>query len=766
MSAEEPLEVKPPQSPAAAGLLAALNPQQQLAVAYEGATLLIVAGAGSGKTRVLTHRIAYQLASRKLWPSQVLAITFTNKAAGEMRERVEALLGSTAEGMWVRTFHSACLQILRREAERLGYDKNFTIYDSGDSRALVKRLMREREVDDSQLKPQRVSELISAAKSELRDSEDFSRNGSSNDPNHRLASEIFQAYETELRRNNALDFDDLIAETVQLWRNHPDVLANYQRRFRHVLVDEYQDTNRAQYELIRLLTKPIADSAAAAHPETGEIPAPAALTVVGDSDQSIYSFRGADARNMNEFERDFPGAEVVLLEQNYRSTQHILTAANAVIAQNAYRNSKNLWTELGAGERVKIVTLRDEREEAAFIADRIAQLRDTGVALREIAVFFRIAALSRSLEQELRSQQIPYSVIGGLKFFERKEIKDALSYLAAIVNPRDDEALRRVLNSPTRGIGQKTELKLAELARREGVSFRSALGFAGRLQLGPKLSHAIERLVSILTELESLAATAGPGTVLREALRQSGYRQALELTRDPQDEARLENLDALLGQALEWEQLNPDASVADYLAETALVSAVDDLEDDSGSVSLMTLHTAKGLEYPVVFLMGMEQGILPYVRAFNEPDGVAEERRLLYVGMTRAKADLYLSAALQRTVFGNTSSFQPSDFLSAIPAEAAEYFGSMRAEPRQFVHSPALTEARAGLATKRREASTIRDNGNLELAVGQRIQHESYGIGSVIAVAGSSPRQTAEIRFDTGELKKLLVKLAPITVLD
>ncbi|MEY3028645.1 MAG: hypothetical protein RL198_42 [Actinomycetota bacterium] len=748
----------------ASSLLDGLNPQQQHAVSYDGTTLLIVAGAGSGKTRVLTHRIAYQLANRKVWPSQILAITFTNKAAGEMRDRVELLLGGVAEGMWVRTFHSACLQILRREAERLGYDKNFTIYDSGDSRALIKRLMREREIDDSQLKPKRIAELISAAKSELRDADDFARNGPSSDPNHQIASEIFRAYESELRRNNALDFDDLITETVQLWRNYPEVLANYQRRFRHVLVDEYQDTNRAQYELIRLLTKPIADTAAAAHPETGEIPTPAALTVVGDSDQSIYSFRGADARNMNEFERDFPGAMVVLLEQNYRSTQHILSAANAVIAQNAYRNSKNLWSELGSGEPVRIATLRDERAEAAFIADRITHLRETGVALREIAVFFRIAALSRSLEQELRSQQIPYSVIGGLKFFERKEIKDALSYLSAIVNPRDDEALRRILNSPARGIGQKTELKLAELARREGVSFRSALGSAGRLQLGPKLSNAIERLVATLSDLEDLAATSGPGTVLREALRQTGYRQALEITRDPQDEARIENLDALLGQALEWEQQNPDASVADYLSETALVSAVDELEDESGSVSLMTLHTAKGLEYPVVFLMGMEQGILPYVRAFNEPEGVAEERRLLYVGMTRAKAELYLSAALQRTVFGNTTSFQPSDFLSAIPSESAEYLG-VRAEQRSYSPPANLVQARSEFAGKRREASPIRDNGDLQLEVGQRIQHDSYGVGSVIAVAGASPRQTAEIRFDTGELKKLLVKLAPITVL-
>ena len=608
-------------------LLTGLNPQQREAVEYRGRALLIVAGAGSGKTRVLTHRIAHFLAQKELWPSQILAITFTNKAAAEMRERVEALIGASSEGMWIKTFHSACLQILRREADRLGHDSNFTVYDTGDTRALLKRLLREAGAEDADIKPQQAAAIISNAKNELRDAEDFARNADRSNPKERIVAEVFQGYERELLRNNAFDFDDLISETVGLLRAHPEVRARYQKRFRHLLVDEYQDTNHAQYALIREFTRPMPDDYANFDERTGEVLQPAQLTVVGDSDQSIYAFRGADIRNITEFERDFPGAQTILLEQNYRSTQNILSGANAVISQNPYRPAKNLWTDQGSGELISIFTGFDERNEAAYVVDQIKKLHAEGTNYRDVAILYRTNALTPSLEAELKSQLIPYAVIGGLKFFERREIKDALAYLTVISNARNDEAARRVLNIPTRGIGEKTELKIAQFARDNDMSFRQALSFANQLGLGPKLTLTVEGFGELLNELDALSATEGPAEVLKSVLERSGYRSSLEGSRDPQDEARVDNLDALLGQLFDWQANNPEGTLADYLAEVTLAAAADEIEDESGSISLMTLHTAKGLEYQVVFLIGLEQGTLPHVRSFDEPGGLQEERR-------------------------------------------------------------------------------------------------------------------------------------------
>ena len=737
-------------------LLVGLNPEQSKAVVYRGPALLIVAGAGSGKTRVLTHRIAHLLANRELYPSQILAITFTNKAANEMRERIEELVGASSEGMWVKTFHSACLQILRREAERLGHNSNFTVYDSGDTRALLKRLLREAGAEDADLKPQVAAAVISNAKNELKDAEDFARNADRSNPRERIIAEVYQAYSQELRRNNAFDFDDLIAETVGLLRAFPEVRARYQKRFRHILVDEYQDTNHAQYALIREFTRPLPAEYANVDERTGEVIPAADLTVVGDSDQSIYAFRGADIRNITEFERDFPGAETILLEQNYRSTQNILSAANAVISQNPYRPPKNLWTDSGAGERITLFTAYDERNEAAFVVDQIKRLHEDGVNYRDIAVLYRTNALTLSLENELKIQRIPYVVIGGLKFFERKEIKDALAYLAAIANDRDDEAIRRIVNSPARGIGDKTQVKLAQFARSNELSLRQAMGRAGELGLGPKLSASIEQFAQLMNELDALSQTEGPADVLKQALIKSGYRSELEISRDPQDEARLENLDALTGQIYEWQAQFPEGSVADYLAEVTLAAAADEIDDESGSLSLMTLHTAKGLEFDQVFMIGLEQGTLPHVRAFDEPGGLQEERRLMYVGMTRARQKLVLSHALQRTLFGNTASFTPSAFLADVPQDLIETVGTER--------SVAATAPRTqwqGAIT----AQTIRDNKDLELVVGDRIEHDAFGQGSVFSVQGAPPRQTAEVRFDSGVTKKLLVKMAPITKL-
>ena len=737
-----------------AALLKGLNPEQRAAVIYRGPALLIVAGAGSGKTRVLTHRIAHLLANREAWPSQILAITFTNKAANEMRERIKLLVGDP-EGMWIRTFHSACLQILRREAEKLGHNSNFTVYDTGDTRALLKRLIKASGHDIDKLKPQLVAAVISKAKNELQTVDDFAGNVNSKDPKASAIAELFEAYESEKRRNNAFDFDDLIAETVYLFRAYPEVADQYRRKFRHVLVDEYQDTNHAQYALIRELTRPLTSP----DPKTGEILEPASLTVVGDSDQSIYAFRGADIRNIAEFSKDFGGAHTILLEQNYRSTQNILSAANAVIAKNFDRPQKNLWTDAGEGDKIIQFTGVDERHEAGFIVDQIVEHHREGVYYSQMAILYRTNALSPSLEAELKSQRVPYTVIGGLKFYERKEIKDALAYLTAISNSRNDEALRRILNEPGRGIGEKTELKIAEYARRNNFSFRDGLAHVNELGLGPKLTESIRKFADLLDAVEAVSQTEKISVVLTEILVRSGYKYNLEMSRDPQDEARVENLDALVGQVVEYELRNPESSLADYLAEITLAAAADEIDDGSGQVSLMTLHTAKGLEYPVVFIAGLEQGTLPHIRAFEEPGGVAEERRLFYVGITRAMSRLYLTMALQRTLFGQMNSTMPSQFLLDIPAELLDQRGAqkeVRASQERIAYKPREKKAWNNAIT------TVRNNEGLVLAVGDRISHDDFGEGSVVAVTGEGARQTAEIRFERVGTKRLMVRVAPI----
>ena len=747
-------------------LLEGLNAQQVAAVTDRGPALLIVAGAGSGKTKVLTHRIAHLLANKEAWPSQILAITFTNKAANEMKERVHSLLGNVADGMWIKTFHSACLQILRREASRLGHDSNFSVYDTGDTKALIKRLIRESGSDIEGLKPQTVAARISNAKNELKDADDFYSLIDSSNPKDRAIAEIFTQYQAALRKNNAFDFDDLIAETVYLFRSFPDIAAQYQRRFRHILIDEYQDTNHAQYSLIRELTKPISDLHNEPDPNTGELAGPSAITVVGDSDQSIYAFRGADMRNIAEFGKDFPGSKTILLEQNYRSTQNILSAANAVISKNFDRPEKNLWSDAGDGEKIVSFTGLDERGEAAYIVDQIQDLRKAGTAYRDMAVLYRTNALSPSLEAELKSQRVPYMVIGGLKFYERKEIKDALAYLTAIANPRNDEAVRRILNEPSRGIGEKTELKIAELARRDESSFRQALLKTDSLGLGPKLTAALNGFSKLLNDLDAMSVDAKIADVLSAALNLSGYRANLEDSRDPQDEARVDNLDALIGQVSEYQRQYPEATIAEYLADIALAAAADEIDDDSGSISLMTLHTAKGLEYDVIFLVGLEQGTLPHVRSFDEPGGVAEERRLLYVGMTRAKQKLYLSSALQRTLFGSTTAFLPSSFLGDIPIELIQSEGATRASAgtitggyRGMAPSATPPKARTEIAGA---ITQVRDNGSLQLEIGDRIKHLDYGQGVVTELRGEGARQVAQVNFDSGATKSLVVKIAPI----
>lgn len=810
--APAPLIVSADRGPQQAGarpdddLLAGLNPQQREAVTYRGQALLIVAGAGSGKTSVLTRRIASLLRNKEAWPSQILAITFTNKAAGEMRERVENLIGDSARGMWISTFHSACVRILRREAEQFGFTKSFTIYDSGDSRALIKRLVKEHEADAFGLTPAAAQGKISRLKNELSDAESYARSANMSDPAERVFVELFAAYQRELQRANAFDFDDLIAQTVYLFRAFPQVADVYRRRFRHILVDEYQDTNHAQYALIHELTRPIGSGAEPYsaggmmifEPDPADDPdkAGASLTVVGDSDQSIYAFRGADIRNISEFERDYPGAKVVLLEQNYRSTQNILSAANAVISNNFDRKDKKLWTDVGAGEQIIGFTGYSQHDEAQFVADEIEVLHRGGVDYSEMAVFYRTNSQSRALEEIFIRSAVPYKIMGGTKFYERAEIKDALAYLVAVANPADEMAMRRIINRPRRGIGDVTIEAIARYAQDEGITFRDALANSSALSVGPKIQAAIAHLDAVLAEATELmlpsSGELAPPTAVAEGiqllLNKSGYYDALRASKDAQDEARIENLDELVAVAREFARNNPEGTLLDFLTEVSLVSDADDLEDASGSVSLMTMHTAKGLEYDAVFVTGVEEDLIPHRISANEPGGPQEERRLFYVGITRARKRLYLSLAMTRAQFGEVTVAMPSRFLQEIPAELLNWRQSPGdVNSRGGTQSRALNARRGSgfggsgsrygddlVPLSRREPTgnlerfankipaKVRDNGDMQLAPGDRIRHDDFGEGRVDAVTGEGAKRVAHVRFDSAGPKKLLIKIAPI----
>ena len=765
-------------------LLAGLNPQQRAAVESRADALLIVAGAGSGKTSVLTRRIARLLRDRELWPSQILAITFTNKAAGEMRERVGQLIGrDAAEGMWISTFHSACVRILRREAQQFGFTQAFTIYDSADSRALIKRIVKDLQADTLGLTVSAAAGKISRLKNELIDAEGYSRQINPNDPTEVMFLEVFRRYSAELLRANAFDFDDLIAQTVYLFRAFPQVAALYQRRFRHLLVDEYQDTNHAQYALIRELTQPVEPQHVPADTRietdaSGGIPA-ASLTVVGDSDQSIYAFRGADIRNIVEFERDFPGAQVILLEQNYRSTQTILDAANAVIGNNFDRTPKNLFTEVGAGEKIVGFTGYSQHDEAQFVADEIQQLHEAGVPYNQIAVFYRTNAQTRALEEIFIRSALPYRVLGGTKFYERAEIKDVMAYLIAVANPADGLALRRILNTPKRGIGPATETALANHGDQLGGTMRDALRDAAALGLGPKVTTAILDLARILDETTEIVDSALVPDVLTGILEKTKYVELLRASRDPQDEARAENVEELVAVTREFQRNNPEGRLVDFLTEVALVAAADDLDDSSGTVSLMTLHTAKGLEYDAVFITGVEENLLPHQMSVSEPGGPAEERRLFYVGITRARTRLHLSLAMTRSTFGDTQVAAPSRYLQEIPAglidwrdapgmgmrsstSAQRALGTTRGGREQFSYGASLPPGKPKTEWANRVTATVRDNGDLSLEVGDRIRHVDFGEGRVTGVTGVGAKSIAEVQFETAGRKRLLIKIAPI----
>lgn len=748
--------------------LSDLNLQQQAAVIHRDGPLLIIAGAGSGKTRVLTRRIAYLLANRGVAPYEVLAITFTNKAAGEMKERVAELVGPAARSMWVSTFHSACVRILRDEAPRLGYTKAFTIYDSADSRQLLKKIMEELKIDSKFLTVRTVQGYISQAKNELIKPANFQ--SELQQPIAGWLQDIFVIYEQRLARSNAMDFDDLIGKTVEILQKYPEAKARYRSRFRHVLVDEYQDTNHAQYMMIRELVGIELDG----------IPM-AELCVVGDADQSIYAFRGANIRNILQFETDYQSAKTILLEQNYRSTQNILTAANSVISRNQGRKDKNLWTEAGAGTAIVGFAAASDRDEADFICHEIQDLKKAATSMPgDTAIFYRANAQSRVLEGALLSNGIPYKVVGGLKFYDRKEVKDLLAYLRVLVNPEDEVSLRRIINTPKRKIGDRSLELVDRFAAEHQLTFWSGLkGCTASDRLSNAAAGSIHSFVDLILEMQALLVPeANLERILNAVLSKSGLRSPLVDSDDPQDESRLENLEELVVASQEFQLLRIEAGesyeLTDFLESVSLVADADQIpdgEDHGGVVTLMTLHTAKGLEYPTVFLTGMEEGTFPHFRAVDsqarelddvDSTEIEEERRLAYVGLTRARQRLYLSYSSYRFINGMNFNREPSRFLQEIPNELIEWrqqsFPTLPTLPN-FSGSNTTSIRKAGPAPK---ATGVRTPNTLVLAVGDRVSHDTFGLGKVLEVDGQGDRAQATIDFGSAGQKRLLLRYAPV----
>lgn len=850
-------------NPAAEQLLQGLNPAQYEAVIYQGGPLLIVAGAGSGKTRVLTHRIAYLLATGRARGSEILAITFTNKAAAEMRERLETLVGGAGKYMWVLTFHSACVRILRREHEAAGLRSSFSIYDATDSQRLITLIVRELGIDPKRFTPKAFANRISDLKNELITPLQFAETANTSNPFERHLAEVYRAYNQRLKAANALDFDDIIMRTVQLLRAKPAIAQLYRRRFRHVLVDEYQDTNHAQYVLVRELV------GVASQGPSGE------LTVVGDSDQSIYAFRGATIRNIEEFEKDFPNSHTILLEQNYRSTQNILSAANAVISQNDGRRAKNLWTALGDGEKIVGYVADSEYDEARWVSQEIERLgEENGVRPGQVAVFYRTNAQSRALEEAFMRAGVPYKVVGGTRFYERKEIKDALAYLRAVDNPDDTVSLRRIFNVPKRGLGQKAEATLAAHAEQYGISFGQAISDAagrarpqtpdGQITLTPPVAGLatrtrtqVRRFDDILEGLRTqLREGAGVAELLDSALDTSGYLAELRASDDPQDASRVENLAELHAVAEDFQQENPTGTLAEFLERVSLVADSDQIPDDDGGqgqVTLMTVHTAKGLEFPVVFVTGFEDGTFPHSRSLADESELAEERRLAYVALTRARERLYLTRAAVRSAWGASNVMVASRFLDDIPPElmrwereassmdslragyggfsagygggyreggyggggsgssyggggsyrggrgdgggyqggsgssygggyggGSGYGGGRRVDEDDDFSAPIGTGRRSSGKLERVESAKDRAKARRSqklgakaepeaeesgIKLGDKVRHDAYGVGTVIALEGSGKSTVAKVEFSDGVVKRLMLRYAPVVKL-
>ncbi|CKU44345.1 ATP-dependent DNA helicase II [Mycobacterium tuberculosis] len=765
-------DAKPPGPSPADQLLDGLNPQQRQAVVHEGSPLLIVAGAGSGKTAVLTRRIAYLMAARGVGVGQILAITFTNKAAAEMRERVVGLVGEKARYMWVSTFHSTCVRILRNQAALIeGLNSNFSIYDADDSRRLLQMVGRDLGLDIKRYSPRLLANAISNLKNELIDPHQaLAGLTEDSDDLARAVASVYDEYQRRLRAANALDFDDLIGETVAVLQAFPQIAQYYRRRFRHVLVDEYQDTNHAQYVLVRELV---------GRDSNDGIP-PGELCVVGDADQSIYAFRGATIRNIEDFERDYPDTRTILLEQNYRSTQNILSAANSVIARNAGRRETRLWTDAGAGELIVGYVADNEHDEARFVAEEIDALAEgSEITYNDVAVFYRTNNSSRSLEEVLIRAGIPYKVVGGVRFYERKEIRDIVAYLRVLDNPGDAVSLRRILNTPRRGIGDRAEACVAVYAENTGVGFGDALVAAAQGKvpmLNTRAEKAIAGFVEMFDELRG-RLDDDLGELVEAVLERTGYRRELEASTDPQELARLDNLNELVSVAHEFSTdrenaaaLGPDDEdvpdtgvLADFLERVSLVADADEIpEHGAGVVTLMTLHTAKGLEFPVVFVTGWEDGMFPHMRALDNPTELSEERRLAYVGITRARQRLYVSRAIVRSSWGQPMLNPESRFLREIPQELIDW---RRTAPKPSFSAPVSGAGRFGSARPSPTRSGASRRPLLVLQVGDRVTHDKYGLGRVEEVSGVGESAMSLIDFGSSGRVKLMHNHAPVTKL-
>ena len=723
-------------------LLTGLNKEQQQAVQHTEGPLLILAGAGSGKTKVLTVRIAHLLA-QGVNPYEILAITFTNKAAKEMKSRVEGLVGDVANRIWLSTFHSFCAKFLRFELDNfLGYNSNFTIYDTSDSQAVIKAALKALNLDDKYYPVGAMIAAISDAKNKLLFASDFRKQA--RDFYQQKVADVYEYYERELRKNNALDFDDLLLVAVKLLQSNEAVLDKYSKRFRYVMIDEYQDTNHAQYLLAKLL---------ASHWKN--------IAVVGDADQSIYAWRGADIQNILDFEKDYPNCTSIKLEQNYRSTKIILDAANAVIENNEGRPKKNLWTDKTEGAKIQHFTAQSEHEEAAFIGDTIAKKHDIhGVPYGDMAILYRTNAQSRVLEEALIKRALPYTMVGGTKFYDRKEIKDVLAYLRVLYNPFDDLSLLRIINVPKRSIGATTVAKLQDYARANGTSLFMTLTQLHLVDtIKGKTKEKLEEfgilIFTLVAEMEDKTVL----DILESILDRTGYLAQLEESTDPQDQARAENIGELLSVAKDFQDTNPTGTVEDFLEQVALVNDVDSFEQEESKVTLMTLHAAKGLEFPIVFLGGLEEGLFPHSRTLMNPEEIEEERRLAYVGITRAEKELYISNATTRTVFGRTSSYLPSRFIDEIPEELVDGLRAKRKVPDDIKrHVPQHMSVTSRPVTK----PIVRNEVIADWKVGDTAIHSKWGNGKVINVAGEGASMKLTIEFPTQGVRVVMAKFAPV----
>nr|WP_249745533.1 DNA helicase PcrA [Mesobacillus boroniphilus] len=733
-------------------LLNGLNPEQQKAVKTVDGPLLLMAGAGSGKTRVLTHRIAYLMVEKGINPYNILAITFTNKAAREMRERIQKMMGGAADDIWISTFHSMCVRILRRDIDRLGYNRNFTILDSTDQQSVIKSILKDKNMDPKKFDPRAILGTISSAKNELITPEEYAK--TAGDYFSQKVSDVYEEYQRKLRKNNALDFDDLIMTTITLFIRVPEVLEYYQRKFQYIHVDEYQDTNRAQYMLVKLLAQRFQN-----------------LCVVGDSDQSIYRWRGADITNILSFEKDYPRASVILLEQNYRSTKKILLAANMVIQNNMNRKPKNLWTENAEGNKIMYYRADSEQGEAQFVIGKIQEQIRNGRKLSDIAILYRTNAQSRVIEESFLKSNIDYSIVGGIKFYDRKEIKDILAYLRLISNPDDDISLQRIINVPKRAIGSTSIDKIANFATMHDLSMFQALETIEMIGLSPKAEKAAAEFRNLISNYTHQQEYLSVTELVEEVLDKTGYRDMLKAEKSLESQSRLENIDEFLTVTKSFEESSEDKSLVAFLTDLALVADIDRLDDDGEQktdfVTLMTLHSAKGLEFPVVFLIGMEEGVFPHSRSLMEEDEMEEERRLAYVGITRAEEELFITNAQMRTLFGRTNMNPESRFIKEIPADLVEDAVPKVRRPAPTSGGRPGTSARPSMPTRgavSRPVAAASGGEGIDWKVGDKAQHGKWGTGTVVSVKGSGEGTELDIAFPspTG-IKRLLAKFAPIT---